>query len=447
MTEKDTVFLISLGCAKNLVDSEHMLGLLREGGFQPEGNIEDAGTAVINTCGFIEPAVKEAVDVILEAVDIKKNGKLDRIIVTGCLVQRYGYKLRREIPEVDAWLGTGEINRILDVISEKRHGSQAPFYIGRPLYLPDHSVPRVQTTPFFSAYLRVAEGCSHRCSYCIIPGLRGPLRSRSMDSLVIEAEGMADRGVKELNIIAQDTTQYGKDLEQDIAIEDLLERLIGIDGLRWIRLLYCHPDTISDRLLEMMDSEEKISPYIDLPLQHVNKGILKAMHRDISGGTPYQLIERVRSRKRRISIRTTFMVGFPGETQEAFNELRDFVKAVEFDHLGAFVFSKEKGTAAANLRPEIKKGVAKIRMNEIMKLQAGISKKINQQIVGKVVPVLIEGFSPETDLLLRGRTSAMAPDIDGQVLINKGDGIEGEIMDVLITEAHAYDLVGEIVEK
>ncbi|HOP47736.1 MAG TPA: 30S ribosomal protein S12 methylthiotransferase RimO [Desulfobacteraceae bacterium] len=444
MNEKDTVFLISLGCAKNLVDSEHMLGMLRTGGFEPVSNIEDAGIALINTCGFIQPAVKEAVDTILEVVDIKKNGRLNKIIVAGCLVQRYGYKLRKEIPEVDGWLGTGEMHRILEVINETKQ-NPAPFYIGRPEYLVDHSVPRVQTTPFYTAYLRIAEGCSHKCSYCIIPGLRGPFRSRSMESLITETKEMADRGVKEINVIAQDTTRYGSDLKEAITLEDLLEDLVAVDGLKWIRLLYCHPDMISDRLLALMESEERICPYIDLPLQHVNKDILKAMRRNTTGESPYHLIERIRSKRRKISLRTTFMVGFPGETHEAFRELCEFVKAVEFDHLGAFIYSSEKGTRAALLSPEVKKDIAKRRLNKIMKLQEGIAEKLNQRMTGETLPVLIEGFSPETDLLLKGRTSAMAPDIDGQVLINKGNGIEGEIMNVLITEAHAYDLVGELV--
>lgn len=445
MNKKDTVFLISLGCAKNLVDSEHMLGMLRTGGFEPVSYIEDAGIAVINTCGFIQSAVKEAVDTILEVVNIKKNGRLNKLIVAGCLVQRYGYKLRKEIPEVDGWLGTGEIYRILEVINETKQDSQTPFYIGRPEYLADHSAPRLQTTPFYTAYLRIAEGCSHKCSYCIIPSLRGPFRSRSMESLITEAKEMADRGVKEINVIAQDTTWYGSDLKEAITLEDLLEDLVAVDGLKWVRLLYCHPDMISDRLLALMESEERICPYIDLPLQHVNKDILKAMRRNTTGESPYHLIERIRSKRRKISLRTTFMVGFPGETPEAFRELCDFVKAVEFDHLGTFIYSSEKGTRAALLSPEVKKDIAKRRLNKIMKLQEGIAKKLNQRMTGKTLPVLIEGFSPETDLLLKGRTSAMAPDIDGQVLINKGNGIEGEIMNVMITEAHAYDLVGELV--
>jgi len=440
------VFFISLGCAKNLVDSEHMIGLLRSRGFGLADEMDKAGIVVINTCGFVQAAVEESIDTILQAADLKKQGKLEKLVVAGCFVQRYGYKLIREIPEVDGWLGTGEILRIADVIIARKPDGASPIFINRPTYLADHNVPRVQTTPFYSAYLRIAEGCSHRCSYCMIPGLRGPYRSRSMASLVIETEKMAGRGVKEINLIAQDTTMYGRDLEEDVCLESLLEKLIRPKGIEWIRLLYCHPSGISDRLLEMMDSEDIICPYLDLPQQHVNKKILEAMGRDCGRETPWKLMERIRSRKRRISLRTTLMVGFPGETDEMFHELCDFVKAARFDHLGVFVFSPEKGTRAARLESAVKRGVAEERQTEIMAIQSRISEELNQRLLGQTVPVLIEGLSPETDLLLKGRTASMAPDVDAQVLINQGEGIVGEIMPVLITEAYSYDIIGKIIE-
>lgn len=256
---------------------------------------------------------------------------------------------------------------------------------------------------------------------------------------------MASQGVKELNLIAQDTTMYGKDLDTGKSLEDLLEILVTIKGIRWIRLLYCHPDGVSDRLLELIDSEEVICPYLDLPLQHVNGKILKAMGRNSVKETAWQLIERIRSGRRRIGLRTTLMVGFPGETDEVFDELCDFVTMAQFDHLGVFVFSGEKGTVAARLKPAVRPDIGQTRAEKILDLQAEISRKINQQIVGEIVPVLLEGLSPETDLLLKGRTATMAPEVDGQVLINRGQGMAGEIMPVLITEAHPYDLVGEIV--
>jgi ribosomal protein S12 methylthiotransferase len=442
---EDRVFFISLGCAKNLVDSEHMLGILKSKGFELAENIDEAAIAVINTCGFIQTAVEEAIDTILRTADLKRQGNLKRLVVTGCFVQRYGYKLVREIPEVDGWLGTGEIFRIADVIMARESDAAAPFFISRPTYMADHSVPRVQTTPFFSAYLRIAEGCSHRCSYCIIPGLRGPLRSRSVESLVAEAEEMVDRGVKEINLIAQDVTMYGRDFSQRVCLEDLIEELVDIKDIQWIRLLYCHPYGISHRLLELMDTEESICPYLDLPQQHVSEKILKAMGRYSGAETPLELIARIRSKKRRISLRTTLMVGFPGETDAMFDELCDFVKAARFDHLGVFAFSPEKGTAAARLKPAVEREVAEQRQSHIMALQYRISEELNQQIVGHTVPVLIEGQSPETDLLLKGRTATMAPDVDAQVLINEGDGVIGEIMPVRIREAYAYDIIGEIV--
>ncbi len=444
MDEKDRVFLISLGCAKNLVDSEHMLGLLRAKGFPLVSAIYEADTVVINTCAFIQPAVEESIDTILEAASLKKQGKLRGLVVTGCFVQRYGYKLLKEIPEVDGWLGTGEIHRIAEVLDEIPRAREPLFFIGRPLYMADHTVPRIQSTPFFSAYLRIAEGCPHRCAYCLIPSLRGPLRSRTMASLLEEAQAMVSRGVKEINLIAQDTTMYGKDLGGKASLETLLERLTQIRGVSWIRLQYAHPHGISERLLDLIDSEEVICAYIDLPFQHVNQEILTAMGREIFDESPWQLIKRIRSRGRSIALRTTFMVGFPGETEERFAQLLHFVRLARFERLGVFAFSPEKGTPAARLADQVERQVARKRGEKIMALQSRISRELNQALVGQTLPVLIEGLSPETDLLLTGRTATMAPDVDGRVLINKGEGATGQIVPVTIGEAHSYDLVGGI---
>ena len=438
------VYFISLGCPKNRVDSEHMLGLLLRAGFEPARDIREAGIAVVNTCGFIREAVEESIDTILDVVDSKGRGKLEKIVVAGCLVQRFGYKLARELPEVDAWLGTGEILRISRVVTEGRRDT-APFYISRPGFLADETVPRVRTTPFYSAYLRLSEGCSHRCAFCMIPRLRGPLRSRRITSLVAEAKKMVNEGVKEVNLIAQDISEYGRDLENGACLEGLLEHLVSIRGLRWIRLLYCHPGGVSDRLLRLVESEEAICPYLDIPFQHVNGNLLKAMGRDPGGERPMEIVNRIRSCSRKISLRTTVMVGFPGETEAAFEELCVFVEEARFEHLGAFVFSREKGARAGRLAADVAPETAKERYDRVMSLQAGISAAWRRRLVGRVMPVLVEGVSPETDLLLRGRTAAMAPEIDGQVLINKGEGVEGEIMPVRITEAYPYDLVGEIV--
>ncbi len=438
------IYLVSLGCSKNLVDSENILGLITSKNYQVAADLTSADIVIINTCGFIQSAVEESIDTILDTVERKKSGDLEKIFVTGCFVQRYGYKLRREIPEVDGWLGTGEIMRITELIDSARDGT-IPFFISEPDFLADHVTPRIQTTPFYSGYLKIAEGCSHKCSYCGIPAIRGPLRSRGIDSLVLESRTMRDRGVREINLIAQDTTMYGVDLEDDVTIEKLLEELLLIEGIEWIRLLYSHPNEISNSLLSLIENESRIAPYLDIPFQHVNRSILESMGRETGNETPMELINRIRSLKRSLSLRTTMMVGFPGETDEIFAELLDFIKEVKFDHLGTFIYSPEPGTAAARLKdiPDIH--TAELRRNRVMQLQADISLKKNISMIGKTFPVLIEGVSSETELLLKGRTSRMAPDVDCQVLINGGNGAVGEIMKVKITEAHTYDLVGEII--
>jgi ribosomal protein S12 methylthiotransferase len=438
------VCLVTLGCAKNLVDSENMLGLLEKQGFPVTSDIGEAEIGIINTCGFIEPAIEESIGMILEIADMKQTGKLKELYVAGCLVQRFGYKLKEELPEVDGWLGTGEILRISHLLGEGADGS-TPFLINRPTCLADHRTPRIQSTPFYSAYVKISEGCSHRCSYCTIPGIRGPLRSRQTDSILAEVQAMAGRGVKEINLVAQDTTAYGKDLDSGASLEDLLEKLIFIEGLSWVRILYGHPQGISDRLLGLMESQEKICPYLDIPLQHVHDGILKKMGRHSTRENPWQLLERIRSQKRDIAVRSTLMVGFPGETEHAFQKLYDFVSQAEFEYLGVFVYSPEQGTRAARFGRGVDQRSAEERREALMRLQAKISLKKHRSLVGKIVPVLIEGPSEETDLLLKGRTAQMAPDVDAQVLINKGEGAVGAILPVRIRKAYEYDLIGEIV--
>ncbi len=444
MTETQSLFLVSLGCAKNRVDSEHMLGILNRDGYEIVDDIEKARTVVINTCGFLQEAAQEAVDVILDAARFKETGTLERLVVTGCFVQRYGYKLRNEIPEVDGWLGTGEFHRIADVL-KGLDKTTAPMLISRPVFPADHGLPRVQSTPFYTAYLRIAEGCANRCSYCLIPSLRGPFRSCLLEALLAEAANMAAQGVKEINLVAQDTSRYGEDIYGESRILDLLKGLCKIKGIRWIRLLYFHPNRLTEALLDFMDANEAVVPYLDLPFQHSNPDLLKAMRREVGKKTPRDLMTMIRNRRREIYVRTSLMVGFPGETEEMFEGLCDFVRMSEFDHLGVFAFSPEKGTSAARLPDQVESAIARERRKKLMAIQAGISKRKNQRMVGRVLPVLIEGESPETDLLLAGRTASMAPDVDGRVLINEGEGAVGEIMPVLITEAHEYDLVGGIV--
>lgn len=443
MTGPRRVFLISLGCAKNRVDSEHILGDLERSGYEPTDRVQEAHVVVVNTCGFIREAVEESVETIMDLVSLKEKGDFEKLVVCGCLVQRYGYKLMREIPEVDGWLGTGELHRIPEVLADPKDAGRTPFYINRPVSLPDHSWPRVQTMPAGTAYLRIAEGCSHACTYCLIPRLRGPYRSRMPESLIAEAEGMVSRGVKEISLIAQDITRYGTDLG-DVRLEDLLEGLAAIRGLRWIRLLYGHPDGISDRLLDMIRSYENICSYLDLPLQHADSEVLKAMGRDPA--SPHHLVERIRNRVPDITLRTTLMVGFPGETPRHFDALYEFVKKVEFDHLGVFVFSSEKGTRACRLGRKVPETVARARMDRLMSLQSRIARKKKEQLLQTVLPVLVSGVSPETPFLLEGRTAGMAPEVDGRVFINKGTAEPGEIVPVKIQEAYSYDLIGEIAD-
>ena len=446
MKENKSLFLVSLGCAKNRVDSEHMLGILNRDGYEVVDDIQKAGTVVINTCGFLQEAAREAIDVILDAARHKETGALKKLVVTGCFVQRYGYKLRNELPEVDSWLGTGEFHRVADAL-KGLDKTLAPMLISRPVFPADHGLPRVQSTPFYTAYLRIAEGCANQCSYCMIPRLRGPFRSCAMDVLIAEASEMAVHGVKEINLIAQDTSQYGEDIYGESRILDLLEGLSRIEGIRWIRLLYFHPGRLTETVLDFMDQNEVIVPYLDLPFQHSNRDLLKTMGREVGERTPWEVVTMIRNRRRKIHMRTSLMVGFPGETKEMFEELCDFVRMAEFDHLGVFTFSPEKGTRAARLSPQVDNKIARERRKKLMAIQARISKRTNEGMVGRVLPVLIEGESAETDLLLAGRTETMAPDVDCRVLINEGEGIVGEIMPVLITEAHEYDLVGGIVSQ
>lgn len=438
------VFFVSLGCAKNRVDTEHMLGILCSRGLRPASRLEEAQVAVINTCGFIAPAVQEAVDAILDVLEFKRSGDLQAVFVTGCLVQRYGAKLQAELPEVDGWLGTGEIPRIAELVVNPDAEDGGRLHIGRPTYLADHTVPRVQTTPFFSAYLKIAEGCTHRCSFCMIPRLRGPFRSRPLDSVLREAEAMVRRGVREINLIAQDSGSYGRDLQPRTDLETLLEALSGIRPAPWLRVLYTHPEKVTPRLLDLMDKVETICPYLDLPVQHVSRTVLRSMGREGGWDTLAALLTEIRSGRRRFAVRTTLMVGFPGESERDFRQLLSFVEKMQFDHLGVFVYSAEKGTRAARLPGRVSPETAERRRREIMGLQAEISQRRLRAWISKVVPVLVEGPTPETDLLLAGRTQYMAPEVDGRVLINRGVGRVGEVQPVRITEAHAYDLVGEI---
>lgn len=440
------VYVVSLGCAKNFVDSENMLGTLESAGYLPVSKLDEAGIVIVNTCGFIQSAVEEAVETTLEMVERKTMGLLKKVFVVGCFVQRYGYKLRREIPEVDGWAGTGDARRIQELL-EAVPRDLPPFLINRPVFTAEQTGPRLITGPGFSTYLKISDGCSHRCSFCMIPSLRGPLRSRSIGSLLEEARMLADRGVKELNLVAQDSTAYGKDLEGGQRLEDLLEALLEVSGPEWIRIMYTHPSGITDRLLQLVATEDRICSYLDIPFQHVTPDILRSMGREgAPEGSPSGLLRRIRSVAHGASIRTTLMVGFPGETEEHFEELCAFVASAGLDHLGVFAFSSEKGAPASRLPDPVPQDVKERRLDQLMRIQADVSLQKRRSLLGEVKPVLVEGYCPETDLLLGGRTEGMAPDVDGRVLINRGYAEVGGIVPVRITEAHPYDLVGEVVE-
>ena len=444
MTEiKKKIFLISLGCVKNLVDSENIIGLLSGMNYPIVNDLNDSDVVIINTCGFLQSAAEEAIDVILDSVERKKRGEIEKVVVTGCFVQRYGYKLKREIPEVDGWLGTGELERITELIKSDKN-DQTPFYIGRPLFLADHELPRVQTTPFYSAYLKIAEGCYHKCSYCAIPAIRGPLRSRPYDSIVAEAKQMRDRGVKEINLIAQDTTIYGADLKDGTSIEKLLEKLLPIEGIEWIRLLYSHPYEISDSLLWLMNDEEKIAPYLDIPFQHINDKILKQMKRGVNKRQIYDLIGFIRDEIPGIALRTSMMIGFPGEGEKEFEELKEFVRDVKFDRLGVFTYSEEDGTwSAANLKNTIPEHIKRKRADIIMEEQMSISKLLNYNKIGQLIKVIVDDRAGAYYIC---RSEFDSPEVDDEILVRSQNiRLEtGKFYKVRIYAADEYDLYGEV---
>lgn len=432
---------IALGCPKNLVDSEVMLGHLSAAGFLLTEDPAAAEAIVVNTCAFIEDAKKEAIDTILEMAEFKKRGSCRVLVVAGCLPQRYRAELSELLPEVDLFIGAGEFHRIAEIITARGGGQET--HVGVPTYLYDHATPRLSITPRHAAYLKIAEGCLHPCSFCIIPNIRGKFRSRTLDSVVAEAEGMLSRGVRELNVIAQDTTAYGSDIGVNLAT--LLERLAPLSGPKWIRLLYAYPQEFPEGVIDLIREGEDICKYLDLPIQHVSNRILKSMRRKGTGTEIRRLIERLRRDVPGIALRTSLIVGFPGETDAEFDELVDFVCETRFEHLGVFAFSPEEGTPAAKLKKRIPADVAELRRREIMGVQRELSLGNNQRYVGKELTVLVDGPSPETPHLLVGRHEGQAPDIDGVVYINEGSAPAGEFAQVEITEAHEYDLVGRII--
>jgi ribosomal protein S12 methylthiotransferase len=443
---------ISLGCPKNLVDSEVMMGQLKATGYQITADASEADTVVVNTCGFIDAAKKESIEAILEAAKLKSEGKATRLVVAGCLVERYRDELKVSLPEVDAFIGTSQINDILTVCDPQKDTRSLPVVsLGNQsaTYLYDESTPRVLATPAHYAFIKIAEGCDRPCAFCFIPQMRGHFRSRRFGSIVAEAQQLADEGVKELILVAQDSSRYGEDLGKQDALAQLLRELSHTDGIEWVRVMYTYPTHISDAFLDVLAEEPKAVKYLDMPLQHASQNILKLMKRGGNRKSLERLIKRVRDRVPGIAVRTTFITGFPGETDEDFSELLTFVKNVKFDRVGVFTYSDEEGTAAYDLPDKVEPKVAKQRRARLMREQSRISRKRNKTRIGNRVRVIFEGESTESDLLWQGRMETQAPDIDGCVLINDApEGFmpsPGELVNVLITDAQEYDLVGRIV--
>jgi ribosomal protein S12 methylthiotransferase len=445
------VGFISLGCPKNLVDSEVMMGQLNQKGFSITANAEDADTVVVNTCGFIDAAKQESIEAILEAAKLKTNGKAKRLVVAGCLVERYRDELKAEIPEVDAFLGTSQINDILAVCDPQTNTRSLPvIQLGNQsaTYLYDESTPRILATPNHYAFIKIAEGCDRPCAFCFIPQMRGHFRSRRFGSIIAEAHQLVEEGVKELILVAQDSSRYGEDLGKQDALAELLRALSQLDDVEWVRVMYTYPTHISDRFLDVLAEEPKAVKYLDMPLQHASQNVLKLMKRGGNRRSLERFIEHVRRRVPGIAVRTTFITGFPGETDEDFAELLQFVRNIEFDRVGVFTYSDEEGTSAYDLPEKVQPRIAKQRRGRLMKEQSRISRRRNEARVGETVRVLFEGESKESELLWQGRMETQAPDIDGCVLINDAPEdfvpIPGEIVNVVITEAQEYDLVGRI---
>jgi ribosomal protein S12 methylthiotransferase len=438
-----TFHLVSLGCAKNLVDSEVMLGSLLAAGDRLVASPEEADILIVNTCGFIQPAVEEAIEEILSLVTVKRSLPDKKIVVVGCLVQRYREQLVAELPEVDLFVGTEGAAAIAGLVA--RMGEFQERLVLPERGLMESATPRVLTTPPFRAWLKITEGCDNRCSYCMIPSIRGPLRSRTVDDLVREARALAAGGVKELSLIAQDTTAYGRDLGGQANLLQLLTALLEQTDIPWLRLLYLYPSGVTPQLLELMAAQPRILPYLDIPMQHVSDPLLRAMRRRYGSGELEALIANARQALPEVALRTTFLVGFPGEKKSDFLAIADFMRRHRLDHVGVFAYANEEGCAAENFPGQVPKKEAERRREYLLQLQAELAEARQRQFLGKTLEVLVEGVSSETELLLEGRTRFQAPDVDGRVYINEGTASPGDLVQVLITETQVYDLVGGIV--
>ena len=447
MELKERVNLISLGCPKNLVDTEVMLGLLIENGYRISQREEEAEIIIVNTCSFIKEAKEESIDTILELAELKKKGNCRLLVVAGCLPQRYQDILVEELPEVDLFIGTGEFQKVVEILDKvKESANPSKSYIGVPQFIYSDKTPRVNTFADYSAYVKIAEGCSNSCSYCVIGKIRGQFRSKPPDHIIGEVKNLVRMGVKEINLIGQDTTLYGRDLNPATDLEELLRRLTKIDKLEWIRTLYTHPAHFTEDLVKVIKEEEKVCNYVDIPIQHVNDKILEAMNRKTNGRFIRKLIERLRKEIPNICIRTSLIVGFPGETDEQFDELLKFVKDVEFDRMGAFEYSREEGTPASTFPDQISKRIKTKRHRRLMETQKEIVLRNNKRLIGTNTKILIEGLNEDTGLL-KGRTPSQAPEVDGVTYLTEGKADPGGIFDAIITDVREYDLMGKLIIK
>jgi ribosomal protein S12 methylthiotransferase len=442
------VGFVSLGCPKNLVDSEVMLGTLARQGYSITARKDDADVIVVNTCGFIDTAKKESIDTILEMAELKSQGNCKKLVVAGCLAERYRSEIQKEIPEIDFIFGPDELGRILEAV--QLDSSSIPDVSIDALYSSKEipTIPRVLTTPAHMAYLKVSEGCDHVCTFCAIPSFRGRFRSRPIADLAAESQRLAEQGVRELIIVSQDTMAYGKDLGLSNGIAALLRALVKIDGLKWIRFLYCYPNMVSDELVRLVAEEQRLCKYFDIPFQHASRPVLERMKRGGHREIYERQIEGIRKLMPEVGLRTSFIVGFPGESQDDFQEILTFSKNVGFDNVGVFLYSDEEGTGAFDLDQKVSRPTAIRRRNALMKEQARISKTRLRRMIGRTVEVLLEGESDESDLLLQGRMETQAPEIDGHVLINDAGErrlMSGQFYDVEITESLEYDLIGRVI--
>lgn len=438
---------ISLGCSKNLVDTEHMVGILKQAGYELTEDLEEANVIIVNTCTFIDMAKEESIQTILEAAQYKKTGKCERLVAAGCLAQQYKKSLGKEIPEVDIFIGTDSWQHILETVNQSYENSGEKVYSfdTKPC---EHEelVPRINLMPSYTAFVKIAEGCSNGCTFCYIPYVRGPMRSRTIPSILHEVRRLAGEGVREFNLIAQDLSCYGRDLRDGTNLAGLLRELVKIEGVKWIRLYYLYPTYFDDELLDVIVKEEKIAKYVDIPLQHISDSVLRRMHRRDSSASIRRLLDKLRSQKPRINIRTTLMVGFPGETEEDFRQLCDFVKEYKFDDLGAFKFSPQDGTPAAHMADQVDEDVKEERYHELMSVQASISEQNNIHLIGTETEVLVEELIEDGvgNVQAKGRAFFQAPEVDGNTYIENGSGLKpGDFVKVRIVDGYAYDLIAE----